>query len=91
MDCFSKPYALSLAISESWSNQSSALEKSVKTAPISPVLLRLLKDPQLDLENTTVWENGFDCALLSHKFYLDRRNTYLVMVLFVRNSVSFFL
>ena len=41
--CFSNPYALSLAISKLRSMQSNALEMSVKTAPVSPPISRVLR------------------------------------------------
>ena len=42
IDCFSNPYVLSLAISKLGSMQSNALERSVKTAPVSPPSSRIL-------------------------------------------------
>ena len=43
IDCFSDPYALSLATSKLWSMQSNALERSVKRAPVSPPPSRVLR------------------------------------------------
>ena len=41
-DLFSNSYALSLALSKLWSIQSNALERSVRTAPVSPPSSRVL-------------------------------------------------